>query len=81
MGHAVEIEHIGDGVSSVAYVAATPTTEINLAYVKRQLDAFLSGTPPEDFPNGCNESALKGYPGSDIILNGDIGRRAVGFTV
>lgn len=81
MCHAVEIEHRGDGISSVAYVAATPTTEINSAYVKRQLDAFLSGTSPEDFAGGCNESALKGYPGSNIILNGDIGRKAIGFAV
>lgn len=80
MCHAVEIEHKGEGVSSVAYIAATPTTEINSAYVKRQLEAFLSGTPPEDF-RGCNESALKGYPGNNTILNGDIGRKAVGFTV
>ncbi|KAI1252415.1 hypothetical protein MGN70_006990 [Eutypa lata] len=80
MCHAVEIEHKGEGVSSVAYIAATPTTEINSAYVKRQLEAFLSGTPPEDF-RGCNESALKGYPGNNTILNGEIGRKAVGFTV
>ncbi|KAI2607211.1 DUF1479-domain-containing protein [Hypoxylon fragiforme] len=81
MCHAVEIEHRGEGISSVAYVAATPTTEINSDYVKRQLEAFLKGTSPEDFPDGCDESKLKGYPGSDIILNGGIGRKAVGFAV
>ncbi|XXG95631.1 hypothetical protein Hte_001899 [Hypoxylon texense] len=81
MCHAVEIEHSGDGFSSVAYVAATPTTKINSAYVKRQLEAFLSGSSPEDFSDGCNESALKGYPGNNIILNGDMGRKAIGFAV
>lgn len=81
MCHAVEIEHKGTGISSVAYVAATPTTDINLAYVRRQLDAFLSGTSPEDFPGGCNESTLKGYPGNEVVLNGDAGRKAVGFAV
>lgn len=81
MCHAVEIEHKGTGISSVAYVAATPTTDINLAYVRRQLDAFLSGTSPEDFPGGCNESMLKGYPGNEVILNGDAGKKAVGFAM
>lgn len=79
MCHAVEIEHRGEGISSVAYVAATPTTEINLAYVRRQLSAFLSGSPPEDFSTGIDESKLKGYPGNEVILNGELGRKAVGF--
>ncbi|KAJ9131784.1 DUF1479-domain-containing protein [Pleurostoma richardsiae] len=80
MCHAVEVEHRGDGISSVAYVAATPTTKINEEYIQRQLQDFLAGTAPEDFRGGCNESAFKGYPGSDIVLNGDAGRRAVGYT-
>ncbi|KAI1760132.1 DUF1479-domain-containing protein [Hypoxylon sp. FL1150] len=81
MCHAVEVEHSGNGFSSVAYVAATPTTKINSAYVERQLGAFLSGSSPEDFPAGCNESVLKGYPGNNTILNGDMGRKAIGFIV
>lgn len=80
MCHAVEVEHKGKGISSVVYVAATPTTKANLDYMQRQLKSFLDGLSPEDFEGDCRETALKGYPGSEAaILNGMEGRRAVGF--
>ncbi|CAK7213499.1 hypothetical protein SCUCBS95973_001814 [Sporothrix curviconia] len=82
MCHAVELDHVGEDISSVIYVAATPTTPVNLAYVKRQLAAFLEGTPPEDFSNGSDESKFVGYPGSEkLLLNGEAGRRAMGVSV
>ena len=80
--HAVELDHQGDSVSSVIYVAATPTTPENLAYVQRQMKAFLDGEPPEDFLGGSIERNFKGYPGAkELVLNGDAGLRAMGISV
>lgn len=80
MCHAVERDHEGTGISSVIYVAATPTTTENLSYIRRQLDAFLQGRPPEDFANGSVECNFKGYPGNkELLLNGEAGRRAFGM--
>lgn len=79
MCHAVEVEHSGEGISSVAYVAATPTTKTNEAYIKDQLVDFLQGVSPPDHRGGCYEKGLKGFPGETAILNGSEGRRAMGF--
>ncbi|EPE04115.1 hypothetical protein F503_04630 [Ophiostoma piceae UAMH 11346] len=82
MCHAIELDHQGDSISSVIYVAATPTTPENLAYVQRQLKAFLDGEPPEDFRGGSIERNFKGYPGAkELVLNGDAGLRAMGVSV
>jgi hypothetical protein len=81
MCHAVEVEHKGKGISSVVYVAASPTTDINVQYMRGQLNDFLDGVSPEDFRGGCYEKALKGFPGESAILNGQEGRKAVGFAV
>ena len=81
MCHAVEIEHEGKNISSVLYVAATPTTETNVEYMRGQLKDFLDGVSPEDFRGGCYEKGLKGFPGETAILNGQEGRRAVGFAL
>ncbi|KAF4633415.1 hypothetical protein G7Y89_g4709 [Cudoniella acicularis] len=43
MLHAVEVDHFGSGDVSVAYVAATPTTEINKVYMRKQVKAFYGG--------------------------------------
>jgi hypothetical protein len=49
MCHAVEVDHSGDHDASVAYIAATPTTEENKKYIKAQLQDFLEGGAPMDF--------------------------------
>lgn len=80
MCHAVEVEHNGDHEASVAYIAATPRTEENKSYVKRQLQDFLNGAPPEDFRNhGSRERDFKLFKGEAGILGDEAGRRAMGF--
>jgi Protein of unknown function (DUF1479) len=64
----------------VIYVAATPTTDINLKYMRGQSQDLLNGISPEDFRGGCIEKKLKGFQGEGAILNGREGRRACGFT-
>lgn len=65
----------------MVYGAATPTTAMNVEYMKGQLGDFLDGVSPEDFRGGCYEKGLKGFPGESAILNGAEGRRAVGFAL
>ncbi|GAD97004.1 hypothetical protein NECHADRAFT_55518 [Paecilomyces variotii No. 5] len=79
MCHAVEVEHSGKHDASVAYIAATPTTPVNIRYIKSQLERFLAGMPPGDFPGGIDETKLKGYLGERGIPNGNTGRDAMGF--
>lgn len=81
MVHAVEVEHSGKVDASVAYIAATPTTETNKKYVKRQLKDFLAGLPLEDFQKGLDESTLKGYNGELGIAGGEAGRLAMGYAL
>ena len=82
MCHAVEVDHRGDHDASVAYIAATPTTEENTKYVKGQLKDFLEGRAPEDFRSEQKKVAIeknfKGYTGETGILN-QAGRKAMGF--
>jgi hypothetical protein len=83
MLHAVEVEHHGHEDASVAYVAATPTTEINTAYMKRQAEDFLNGgRVPEDFrghyPDERGESRFRGWVGEEGIM-GVEGKRAAGL--
>ncbi|KIW91475.1 uncharacterized protein Z519_07441 [Cladophialophora bantiana CBS 173.52] len=79
MCHAVEVEHNGDHEASVAYIAATPRTDENKHYIKRQLEDFLNGLPPEDFRRGPGERSFQLFTGEKGILGGDAGRRAMGF--
>ena len=79
MCHAVEVDHTGDHEASVAYIAATPRTEENKSYIKRQLEDFLKGIPPEDFRGGACEIDFKFFNGEKGILGGEAGRRAMGF--
>lgn len=80
MLHAVEVDHSGEGESSVAYVAATPSTPENVEYMKAQRDDFLRGIPPHDFiRGGTDERGFKGYLGEKGILSGEEGKRAFGF--
>ena len=82
MCHAVEVEHHGDHDASVAYIAATPTTQENSRYIKEQLKDFLEGRPPVDFRSQRKkvsiEKDFKGYVGEKGIL-GEGGRKAMGF--
>jgi hypothetical protein len=85
MLHAVEVDHLGDKDASVVYVAATPTTEINRAYMERQAEAFLDGgRVPEDFSGNCPEERCEkdfvGWVGEEGILSREEGRRAAGLT-
>lgn len=72
MCHAVDPEHNGQGDASVVYVAACPTTAINKAHVKTQLQAALVGKGPPDSPDiDVDETKLKGYKGfTDISAEG-----------
>ncbi len=85
MLHAVEVDRFGDNDASVVYVAATPTTEINRAYIRRQAEAFMdSGELMEDFsgnyPRVRCEKNFVGWVGEAGIFSGEEGRRAAGLT-
>jgi hypothetical protein len=81
MVHAVEVEHNGEQDASVAYIAATPSTEENLKYIKAQNMDFLEGRAPEDFRNERKkvgfEPGFTGWMGEGAIHEG--GRQAMGF--
>ncbi|KAG2369315.1 hypothetical protein BDR07DRAFT_1456656 [Suillus spraguei] len=47
--HSLGQEHISSYHSAVMYIPAVPQTLQNTAYVKRQAEAFLTGTNPSDF--------------------------------
>jgi hypothetical protein len=82
MIHAVDPEHKGEGDSSVVYIAACPTTNINKAYVKEQLKAALAGEAPPDIvgvPNFTDETTLKGYKGFEGVSAE--GKAALGFNL
>lgn len=78
MIHAVETEHSGQEDASVVYIAATPTTPTNVRYIKSQLQSYLAGGPPEDFPAGIDESKLYGYLGDKGFSSAEA-RKAMGF--
>lgn len=68
----------------MAYVAATPTTELNKAYMREQVKAFLDGGKvPKDFEVDAglqrNEAEFVGWVGEGAILSGEDGRRAAGL--
>lgn len=80
MCHAVDPEHNGKEDASVVYVAACPTTAINKAYIKTQLQAGLLGKGPPDSPNvDVDERALKGYKGFDGVSAE--GKAVLGFNL
>jgi hypothetical protein len=82
MCHAVEVDHNGDHDASMAYIAATPSTEVNKKYVKAQLKDFLEGRAPEDFRSENKkvsiEKNFKGYTGEASIFS-EASRKAMGF--
>ncbi|GLA53892.1 hypothetical protein AnigIFM63604_011196 [Aspergillus niger] len=65
--HAVDKVHQGQGDSSVMYIPACPVTEENAAYVQRQREEFIAGTPPPDFPGGEGESNFVGRTTEDSL--------------
>ena len=80
--HAVEVEHHGEQDASVAYIAATPSTEVNKEYIRRQLEDFRAGRAPEDFRgkrkrNGF-EPGFAGWVGEEGII-GMEGKKAMGY--
>ena len=64
----------------VMYIPAVPYTSQNAAYIKRQKESFLQGTPPPDFPAWKGEKGFTGVGTADDIIS-PIGRKAMGFTV
>ena len=79
MIHAVEVEHKGEGMASVAYCAATPTTKINQNYMQNQMLDMLAGLPPADHRGPSKETDNVGFAPEKYILNGSEGRRACGL--
>lgn len=80
MCHAVDPVHNGEGDASVVYVPACPTTPINKAYVKEQLEAALAGrAPPDSTEVKCDETKLKGYKGFDGVS--EDGKAVLGFSL
>ncbi|EFQ36267.1 hypothetical protein CGRA01v4_14991 [Colletotrichum graminicola] len=76
--HAVDAVHRGAGDSSVLYVPVCPATDLNVAYLARQREAFLSGLPGPDFPGGKGESEHVGRPGEEAVRGAEA-RRAMGL--
>lgn len=65
----MDTDHIGSNHASVAFIAACPTTPVNKAYVKRQLEATLSGKTSPDYSedDDLDETKLKGYVGLSTL--------------
>lgn len=63
------------------YIPVCPVTGANAAYLCRQRDAFLAGTPGPDFPGGKGESSHEGRPDEAYVLRYAHldGLRALGF--
>ena len=81
MIHGVDVKHTGTHDSSVLYIAAVPSTEENVKYMKQQVEDFRAGVPPEDFRHsGTDETKFKGYLGEAGVV-GDDGRTAAGFNL
>jgi hypothetical protein len=79
MCHAVDPDHFGPENASVVYIPACPSTPVNRAYVKKQLDAALNGQPPPDQQGSSSvtETTFNGYLGYSGLSNE--ARLAVGF--
>ncbi|KAK2037970.1 DUF1479-domain-containing protein [Colletotrichum somersetense] len=76
--HAVDAVHRGAGDSSVLYVPVCPVTDLNVACLARQREAFRLGLPGPDFPGGKGESEHVGRPGEEVV-RGVEARRAMGL--
>ncbi|KAI1792082.1 hypothetical protein LXA43DRAFT_888111 [Ganoderma leucocontextum] len=78
--HAVEQQHTGKEDSVVMYIAATPYTAANAAYIEKQRESFLAGRAPPDFPATQGEAQYVGVGHADDI-EGPIGKRAMGLPI
>lgn len=85
MCHAVDPEHKGKENAAVAYIAAVPTTRLNLEYIAKQLKCTLEGRAPPDYADGMtqegglDERKFKGYKGHEGL--GEDARRALGYGI
>lgn len=62
------------------YIPAVPFTAQNAAYIQKQKDCFVQGTPPPDFPQWKGEQGFLGLATADDILSPK-GREAMGFAI
>ncbi|KAJ9478162.1 hypothetical protein PHBOTO_001747 [Pseudozyma hubeiensis] len=76
--HSVESRHGGKGDSSVLYIPAIPTTEVNWRYIMEQKQCFEQGLPPPDFPGGQGESGFRGR-GTPEMVKGRVARASLGL--
>ncbi|KAI0090813.1 hypothetical protein BDY19DRAFT_887152 [Irpex rosettiformis] len=77
--HAVEAQHNGKGDSSVLYIPAVPFTVPNAGYIRSQLQNFVKGVSPPDFPGGDGEKHFIGRPTvEDIVKLGKDATRLFG---
>lgn len=78
MCHAVDAEHNGNENACVAYIAACPSTQANIEYIKGQYEDTVAGRPPKDFASSeLDERTLKGYTGYENL--GEEAKEALGF--
>ncbi|KIY65448.1 DUF1479-domain-containing protein [Cylindrobasidium torrendii FP15055 ss-10] len=79
MVHSVEEEHTGDNDSAVMYIPAMPLTSLNKQYIDRQLESFLRGVRPPDYPDTTkDENTFVGTAKAEDIKTPD-GRLAMGL--
>jgi len=76
--HSVEEEHTGMGDSAVMYIGSVPKCPQNDAYVKKQLETFLAGVNPPDYPK-LKEGVKYTGLGAESDLVQPVSRVAMGF--
>ncbi len=64
--------------TSVLYIPAVPYTPHNNAYIMKQKESFLQGTPPADYPQTGSETTFTGT-GKPEDISSSVGRTAMGF--
>ncbi|KAG1798458.1 uncharacterized protein HD556DRAFT_1440168 [Suillus plorans] len=78
--YSVEHGHTGSHDSAIMYIPAVPQTPQNMAYVKKQAEAFLAGTNPPDFASDGTGLPYVGL-GVDADIVQPISRIAMGLPV
>ncbi|GAC96212.1 hypothetical protein PHSY_003792 [Pseudozyma hubeiensis SY62] len=76
--HSVESRHGGKGDSSVLYIPAIPTTQVNWRYIMQQKQCFDQGLPPPDFPGGQGESGFQAR-GTPHMVKDHVARASLGL--
>jgi hypothetical protein len=77
--HAVEDAHRGNGYSNVMYISSVPACAKNNAYLGRQLQSFIEGKSPPDFPADNFEVDFIGRA-TEADLTA-LGKAQIGFAV